>query len=121
MRPQEIVFVEKMPQSVAQLGERGVLVQVDVLVLDRTPEAFDKCVVERTVAAVHTDSDVALLQRRQEQLTGKLRALIGVEDFRLRIGAQSCIENLAAQPGIGCVRYCPAQDEAAEQSITATR
>lgn len=96
MRAQEIVFVEEAPQAIAQLGERGVLVQVDVLVFDRAPEAFDERVVERTAAAVHTDSDVALLQRRQEQLTGELRALIGVEDFRLRIGGQSRIENLAA-------------------------
>lgn len=96
MRAQGIVFVEEAPQAIAQLGERGVLVQVDVLVFDRAPEAFDERVVERTAAAVHTDSDVALLQRRQEQLTGELRALIGVEDFRLRIGGQSRIENLAA-------------------------
>lgn len=114
MRPQEIVFVEELPQACAQIGERGVLVQVDVLVLDGAPEAFDEGIVQRTAATIHTDSDIALFQRRQEQLTGELRALIGVEDFRLRIRGESGIENLSAQPRIDCVRHGPAQDEAAE-------
>ena len=45
MRPQEVVFVEESVQSLAEGSQRGVLVQIDVLVLDRTPEPFDERIV----------------------------------------------------------------------------
>src|SRR6185295_17935508 len=55
-------------------------VQVDLLVLDRPPQALDEHVVAPRALAVHADPDLLGCQHAREGRAGELRALIRVED-----------------------------------------
>ena len=58
---QTLVIVERkvLVQALFQLGNPCVLAQVEVLVLDGTPEAFDEDVVPRAATTIHTDADAS--------------------------------------------------------------
>jgi len=70
-------------QVMPGIGNRRVLVKVNLLVFDATPEALDENVVENTSAPVHADSDVFVSQYSDECRAGKLNPLVGIQDFRL--------------------------------------
>lgn len=42
------------PQASASIGNHGVLVEINLLIFDRSPEAFDKDVVIYSAPAIHT-------------------------------------------------------------------
>ncbi len=69
-------------QSRSQIRNAVVGVQVDMLVLHRASESFDKDVVHPSSFAIHADLDAVCLQDAGEVLAGKLGSLIGVEDLR---------------------------------------
>ena len=79
MRTLLVVKREEIGQSPVQGIHRGVVLQVDVLVLDRTPQSLDKNIVCRTATTIHADLDTMILQALGEGQTGKLRTLIGIE------------------------------------------
>ena len=58
--------------------------EIGLLVFDRPPETLDKDVVKDPVSDVHADPDTIFLQQLGKLMAGKLAALIGVEDLRLR-------------------------------------
>ena len=58
------------------------LVQVDCLILERAPEAFDEDVVHAPAPAVHGDRDTRVFEDTGEAEAGELAALVGVEDLR---------------------------------------
>ncbi len=62
MRAFMVVEYEELLQALSQLRNRCILVQVDVLILDRAPEPFHKHVVQYTSGVVHTDADAGRLQ-----------------------------------------------------------
>src|ERR1019366_4035298 len=64
------------------LRHRRVILQVHLLVFQRSPQALDKDVVHAAPAPVHTDGDPAPRQLPDELLAGELRSLIAVEDVR---------------------------------------
>jgi hypothetical protein len=58
MGPLAVVEREVFDQSERELSHRTVALQVDVLVLEATPEPFHKDVVQRTPTPVHADGFV---------------------------------------------------------------
>ena len=78
-----IIKPEISLQVTSGVGNRRVLVNVNLLVFDAAPETLNENVVEGPAAAVHADSDAFVFQYTDERCTGKLNALIGVHDFRL--------------------------------------
>ena len=64
------------------------LVQVDGLVLERTPQALDEDVVHAPAPAVHRDGDPGVVEYGGELHAGELAALVGVEDIGAAVALQ---------------------------------
>jgi hypothetical protein len=64
------------------LGYVSVVVQVDLLAFDRSPQALDEDVVHESAPTVHADFHALVQQHGREIAIGKLRPLVGVEDLR---------------------------------------
>ena len=79
-----VVETEVLLQVPPCLGNRRVLVKVNLLIFDATPETFDKNIVEGAPAAVHADFYVLVFQHADERRAGKLNALISIHNVRLR-------------------------------------
>jgi len=76
------VVVEVCLQSCIAIGSAGVTLEVDLLVLHRSPQPLDHHVVDRAAFPVHTDLDRLSEQPTRELLARELRSLVGVEDLR---------------------------------------
>jgi hypothetical protein len=79
-------MVVKVPiarEANQQLRHAGVVVDVEVLVLDRAPQSLHENVVKRTPPPIHAHANALGLQPAGEGLGGELRPLIRVEDLRL--------------------------------------
>lgn len=57
VRPTCVVEVEVPGETFPRLGDRGVGPEIDLLVLDRPPQSFDKDIVPPCRLAVHRDLD----------------------------------------------------------------
>ena len=79
-----------MVQEVAVVGG----VEVNVLPLDRAPEALDEGVVGGAAAAVAADAAAGGQQRVYIGLAGEPAALVGIEDVRGRGHAQDIDQGL---------------------------
>jgi len=62
MRALLVVEAEVIAQALFQLHHRLVLVQVDMLILDRAPEPLDEHIVQGAPATIHADADVGRFQ-----------------------------------------------------------
>jgi len=83
----EPLFVVKMKVSHkmrTSLRDRRVIVKINLLVFHRTPETLDENVVVNPAPSIHADLDVMLFQKSREVGARKLRALVRVENLRLR-------------------------------------
>src|SRR4249919_541141 len=114
MRSAAVVEAEILADRGAGLGDRVVSSQVDLLVLDRSPEPLDEDVVAPGTLAVHADRDPVPGQHTDEHLAGELAALIGVEDLRPAVAAQSLLEGLDAERRLHGNRQPPGENPAAE-------
>jgi hypothetical protein len=68
-------------KPLSEISNAVVGVQVDMLVLHRAPESFDRDVVHLSSFAVHADRNAARLKEAGELLTGELAPLVGVKDL----------------------------------------
>ena len=109
-----VVEAEKLPQPRPRLLDGLDFLQVDIFILDRSPEPFHKNVVQRPPAPVHADPDPLVQQRLREARGGELRTLVHVEyltlprfqyfrhclnaEVRIQRGAQRPAEHIAAVP-----------------------
>jgi hypothetical protein len=112
MRPLGVVEVDPLGNDSFGLEAVSQLVQVNRLVFERAPQAFDKDVVHAPTPAVHGDRDVHTFQHTGEVEAGELAALIGVEDLRPSVSSQRFLQRLHAEGGIHGVRQSPRQDVA---------
>ena len=87
MRTLAVVEGEIFAQANHQFPHRGVALQIHVLMLDVTPQPFNKNVVERSPPSIHADDHVFSLEDRSECIAGELRSLIAVEDLRFAVSA----------------------------------
>ncbi len=98
----------------ARLADRVVSVQVHLLVLDRSPDAFDEDVVAPAAPSVQADPDAFPLQSSGEGLAGELRSLVGVEYLRFSIHGKRLFQRLHAEGRIHRDQHTPGQHAAAE-------
>src|ERR1019366_10652768 len=96
------------------LADRGVSVEVNLLVFDGLPDALDEDVVAPAAFAVHADADSVFLEPPGEGLAGELRALVGVEDLRFFIPGKGFFQRLDAEGSVQGDRQLPGQNPAAE-------
>ena len=55
--------------------DRSIFVDIDVLVLERAPEPFNKDIVQGTTTAIHTYSDSGSFQASRKGVSGELNSL----------------------------------------------
>lgn len=114
VRPARVVEREVSFQPSLGLRNAVVGVQIDLVVLDRTPQALDKDVVAPAALAVHADLDAAILEQRGEVGAGELAALVGVEDFWRAIAVDRLPDGIQAEIRRQRVGDAPAEHLAAE-------
>lgn len=59
-----------------------IILKIDFIVLQTTPEALNGDVISRAALAVHTDQYLMFLEQFNVLGTGKMAALIAVDDVR---------------------------------------
>src|SRR5215475_1437889 len=109
MPPFTIIKIEIVANS--RQERRYVLVSLDVniFVLERPPEAFDKDIVKDPSTAIHTDQDAGSLQPPGKFAAGELRALITVENL-WSLNPQRVFERDQTKVDFQGVGDLPAQD-----------
>src|SRR5208283_5248370 len=75
MRPLAIVEVQIPAERSTCVANSVVGMQIDLLVLDRSPQPLDKDIVAPRAAAIHADRDRVLQQQASECGAGELAAL----------------------------------------------
>src|SRR5262245_20525107 len=82
MQPLPIIELKISAQARDRLRYGFVITDVDVFILDASPEPLNEDVVQRPPSPVHADGDLALFENPGERAAGELRTLISVEDLR---------------------------------------
>ena len=121
VRPLGVVELHPPGDDPLGLEAVGEFVQVDGLVLERTPEAFDEDVVHAPAPAVHGDGNAGVFEGGGKLEAGELAALIGVEDLRPAIALQGFCKGLDTGPGIRVLDSRQESTLRVAQSMTATR
>lgn len=94
MAPIMIVILKPFAQALPK-GFAGVeCMQINVLVFEGPPEPFNENIVLATTTAVHADGDLVIDENLGKRVAGKLRPLVGVEDFRFSVAAQRLFKGL---------------------------
>jgi hypothetical protein len=88
VRPSTVVEVQIPADRCPGIGDGIVGAKIDLLILDRPPEPFDKDVVAPRSFAVHAHGDAVVEQDPGEGDAGELASMVGVEDFGPAISAQ---------------------------------
>ena len=113
VRPLMIVELKVGPEPFNALENIFIVPDVDLFVLDGTPQSFDEDVVEGPTSSVHADGHSIFLEHFYEVVTGKLRPLVCIENFRLP-PAQGVIQSLQAKVSVQSNRNGPRQNVTAE-------
>ena len=110
------LFVVVEPKVSIQAGneihDSLVILDVNVLVFECSPESFNQDVVKDAATAVHADLDPGIFEPAGERFAGKLAALISVEDLWLSM-RQSLLKRFQTELGIQSVRQSPGKHAAA--------
>ena len=115
------IIVEDIVGSQVPFGfdQIGVGAQVNLLVFDRAPEAFDENVAQAPAFAVHGDFHSVRLEHAGELRAGELAALIGVEDLRKAVSCERTFAQSHADRRIQRIGKFPCSTQRRCQSITA--
>src|SRR6202034_893776 len=109
-----IIEVQVAADRSAGVADAFVGPQIHLLVFDAAPKPLDEHVVPPSAIAVHADGDPVFDQHASERRTGKLAALIRVEDLGLAIAGESVLKRLDAECRLHCDRNTPRQHATAE-------
>src|SRR5712671_1801230 len=110
MRSSPVVKVEISTNRASRLTDGFVGSQIDLLVFDAFPKPLDEHVVSPSSFAIHADSDAVVGENAGKGRTGKLRALVGVEDFRPAMTRESILQCLDAEGRLHRDRQPPGQN-----------
>src|SRR4029077_39705 len=100
-----VIKVEIVTDRSTRLADAVVGSQIDLLILDAAPQAFDEHVIAPGGLAVHADGNAAVGEHAGERSAGELRALVGVEDVWLAVTGQSILQRFDAECRFHCDRY----------------
>ena len=121
MRPLGVVEVYPFCDDPHRCEAVGQLLQVDGLVFERPPQAFDKYVVHAAAPPIHGDCNARVLEDAGEVEAGELASLVGVEDIRAAAAIQGFSQRLDAEGGIMLFDGRQASTWRVAQSMIATR
>ena len=96
VKPSAVIEVHVTLDASAELSQRNVVLEFDVLVFQRPPEPFHFGVVAALAASVHADGDSELLQFGRELPAGELASLIRIEYLRHAVSAYRELKRLDA-------------------------
>jgi hypothetical protein len=88
-----VVKFKVVTEPLSELSHAVVVIEIDVLIFNTSPKPFHKHVVQCPASPIHADEYFTLALRLCEERTGKLAALIGIENHRLGV-QQRLLENL---------------------------
>ena len=97
MRSVAVVKTQITLNAFPRRADRVVCVQINFLVLDRFPQAFNEDVVAPRTFAIHADGNAVVHQQLREFKARELAALIRVEDFRLAVAKKGFLHGLDAK------------------------
>src|SRR5712691_6878699 len=95
------------------IRDRLILLEIHLLILGTSPEPFNENVVQCSSSAIPTDAHVCGLEPVRKIRTGKLRSLVGVENFR-SLPLQCLLERFETKRGFQGDRRSPSQYVATE-------
>src|SRR5271156_5868684 len=121
MRTPQIIPVEELGKAALLFDAVGRWAQVDPFVLHGPPQALDEDVVVAAPASIHADLDPVIPQHRGELLTGKLRALIGIEDAGIADRARASLSASTQNPAVSVFDSRQDSPRRVSQSMMATR
>ena len=100
-----VLVVESHPivNALLCLVDTVVGFKIDLLVFQTAPETLDKYIVHPAALAVHADLNMLVLEHIRETLTGKLTALVAVEDLWWPVDRQRLLQRLNARRSIQTV------------------
>ncbi len=104
-----VVELEVIRQPDHQLRQVPIAFEIDVLVLDAPPQAFDEDVVQGPTAPVHADGDAVFLQLSREGVRSELAALVAIENLRGAVGTERLLQAVHAEAAVQRVRDPPRQ------------
>ncbi len=114
MWPDTVVEIEVAADPGACFRDRGVGVEIHLLVFYRAPEALHEHIVPPASPAVHADGDFLALEDAGEVDAGELAALVGIEDVWFSEARQRFLQCLDAKAGVERDRQPPSQYAPAE-------
>jgi hypothetical protein len=79
MWPFMVVEMEVAFESLSERRYRALVFPVKVLILDRSPEPFNKDIVQRAAPAIHADGDAFPRQAACKGKAGELDSLVGAQ------------------------------------------
>jgi hypothetical protein len=68
VNPLHVVEEKVLVQAPARIGDHRVLMEINLLIFDRSPETFHKDVVVQAAPAIPADSDLLLFQTHDDLL-----------------------------------------------------
>lgn len=113
METLEVVESEVVSDAQACFPDRCILLEIDLLVFQGTPETFHKNVIVNPPSAVHADSDATGFQDIGEPAGSELGALVRVEDLR-PASLKGIRERFDAEVNLHCYGRSPGDDVTAE-------
>ena len=80
MRPVIIIELEILGQPCLQFNDTAIVLDIYILILDRSPQALHKDVIQSSPPPIVAYGDTCCLQPPGKLQTGKLHTLVTVED-----------------------------------------
>jgi hypothetical protein len=121
VRPSGVIKLEVRADLASGIADRLVGVQIDVLVLERTPQPLHEDVVGPAALAIHADLDAFFFEPSGEGFTAELTSLIGVEDLRLAVLAESLFQCFDTERCLQVIDTRQDSTRRLNQSMTAAR
>ena len=110
MGPPGVVAFHPLPDTGFQFRERGVFLEVEILVFVAPPEPFDEDIVHPPALPIHAHFNAQRLDPSRPFRRGELAALVGVEDFRQAQALRhSGRHGLFRQCCVHRIAHCPPQ------------
>ena len=109
MRSFMVIELEVIAQASRLIRHRGVVKEINMLIFDGAPQAFDENVIQGAAATVHANLNASLFQDRSERQGRKLDALIGVENLGL-VSGKGVLQSRPAKMTIKRVGQLPGDD-----------
>ncbi len=112
--PPMVVVGDKVFETGPEFADTIPFPEIDILILEGTPEPLDVNIVKHPADAVHADADILVfLQHAQKGFRGELTSLIGVEYLRLTVLPQGLFQRLDAEVAVERTAQPPTEDRSA--------